>query len=67
MLDEVYLLDRALIVDHRLARVKDLTVHSNDELVGESSLTFIENMLKMVFKLLEGLGVLHQLSLHVWG
>ena len=65
--DEVHLLDVGFVGDDGLARCVDTAVHADDELVGESSLALLEEMVEGSFKLLEDSGVLNKISLHLWG
>lgn len=64
--DEVDLFDVTLVTDHSLAWSVNSAEHIDNELIGESSLTFVEEMVKLLFELFENISVLNQLSLHFW-
>ena len=64
--DEIHFLHIALETNDGLSWGIDSAVHSNDELIGESSLTFFEEMIEASLKFFENSGVLDEISLHFW-
>jgi hypothetical protein len=64
--DEIHLLDITLVTNDGLTWGIESAEHVDDELVGESSLAFIEEMVERLLELLENSCVLDQLGLHLW-
>ena len=64
--DEEKLLNITLVADDSLSWSIDSAVHVNDELVGETSLALIEEMVERLLEFLEDSGVLNQVGLHLW-
>lgn len=64
--DEEELLDVALVADDSLAGSVDSAVHVDDELVGETSLALIEEMVERLLEFLEHSSILDKFSLHLW-
>lgn len=50
LLDEVHFFNIALIIDYSFPWDMNLAKQIYDQLIGETSLTFIKNMLKLVFE-----------------
>ena len=67
MSDEVHFLNVALVGDDSLSWSVDSAVHVDDELVGKTSLTLIEEVVEGFLEFLEHSGVLDQVGLHLWG
>ena len=67
MSDEIHFLDIALVADDSLAWSVKSTEHVDDQLVGESSLAFVEEVVERLFELLKNSRVLDELSLHLGG
>lgn len=65
--DEEELLNIALVADDGLTWGVDSAVHVDDELVGKTSLTLIEEVVEGFLEFLEHSGVLDQVGLHLWG
>jgi hypothetical protein len=65
--DEIHLLDVTLVTNDSLSRGVESAEHIDDELVGETSLAFVEEVVERFLKLLEDSGVLDKLGLHFWG
>ena len=65
--NKIHLLDVTLVTNNGLTRCVKSTEHVDDELVGESSLTFVEEVIERLLELLENSCVLDQLGLHLWG
>jgi hypothetical protein len=64
--DEIHFLDVTLIADDSLAWGVKSAEHVDDQLIGESSLTFIKEVVERLLKLLENSSVLDKFSLHFW-
>ena len=64
--DEIHFLHITFETNDGLSWGVDSAVHSNDELIGESSLTFFEEMIEASLKLFENSGVLDEIGLHFW-
>jgi hypothetical protein len=64
--DEIHLLDITLVTNDSLTWGIESAEHVDNELVGESSLTFIEEVVERLLKLLENSCILDQLGLHLW-
>ena len=56
--NEVHFLDITLVADNSLSWSVDSAVHSNNQLVSETSLTLLEEMVERSLELLEDSGVL---------
>ena len=67
MSDEEKLLDVTLVADDSLTWSIDSAVHVDDELVGEASLAFFEEVVEGSFELFEHPSVLNEVGLHLWG
>ena len=64
--NEVHFLDITLVTDDSLAWSVKSAEHVDDQLVGKSSLTLIEEMVEGLLELLENSSVLDEFSLHLW-
>ena len=64
--NEVHFLDITLVADNSLPWSVDSAVHSNNQLVSETSLTLLKEMVERSLELLEDSGILDQISLHLW-
>jgi hypothetical protein len=64
--DEVHLLDIGFIRDNSLTRSVNSAIHTDDELIGKSSLALLKEMVERALKLLEDSSVLDQIGLHLW-
>ena len=56
--NEVHFLDITLVTDNSLSWSVDSAVHSNNQLVSETSLTLLKEMVERSLELLEDSGVL---------
>ena len=65
--DEIHLLHIALVGNNYFAWGVDSAVHCDDQLIGEASLAFFEEVVERSFELFEHPGVLNEVSLHLWG
>jgi hypothetical protein len=65
--DEVHFFYVTLVADDALARGRDAAVHLDDQLVGESTLTLLKEVVEGSLELFEDAGVLNQVGLHFWG
>lgn len=65
--DEVQVLHCRLIGDDGLAMGEQSAEHLDDQLVGEASLALVEEVLEMLFEVIESLGQFDELRLHLWG
>lgn len=63
--DEIHLLDIALVTDDSLAWSVNSAVHCNNQFVGKTSLTLLEEMIERSLEFLEDSSVLDQVSLHL--
>jgi hypothetical protein len=66
-LDEVHLLDTALVADNSLSRLVNPAIKVDYQLVDESPFTLFEKVIKTSFKLFELESLNNQLSLHLGG
>lgn len=64
--DEVDLLDVTFVTDDSFIWGVNSAEHIDDELIGKSSLTLVEEVVELLFELSENIGVLDQLGLHFW-
>ena len=64
--NEVHFLDITLVADNSLPWSVDSAVHSNNQLVSETSLTLLKEIVERSLELLEDSGILDQISLHLW-
>ena len=64
--DEIHLLDITLVTNDSLTGSVESAEHVDDQLVGETSLAFVEEMVERLFEFLENSSVLDQLGLHLW-
>jgi hypothetical protein len=64
--NEVHFLDITLVANNSLPWSVDSAVHSNNQLVSETSLTLLKEMVERSLELLEDSGILDQISLHLW-
>ena len=64
--DEIHLLDITLVADDSLTWCVQPAVHAYNQFIGETSLTFIKEMVESFLKLSEYSGTLNQVSLHFW-
>jgi len=62
-----HFLNWAFVTDDHTILLKDPTEHRDDELVCETALTLIKEMIEGAFELLEYSGALNQLCLHLGG
>lgn len=65
--DEIHFLDITLVTDDGLTWGVESAEHVDDELVSETSLAFIEEVVERLLELLENSRVLDKLSLHFGG
>ena len=65
--DEVHLFHVGLVVQHSFARGHDSAEHRDNELVDESSLAVVEEMVERLFKFHKDSSILDDLRLHHWG
>lgn len=65
--DEIHFLDITLVTDDGLTWGVESAEHVDDELVSETSLAFIEEVVERLLELLENSRVLDKLSLHLGG
>jgi len=64
--NEVHFLDITLVANNSFPWSVDSAVHSNNQLVSETSLTLLKEMVERSLELLEDSGILDQISLHLW-
>lgn len=65
--DEIHFLDITFVTDYGLAWCVDAAIHVYDQFVGESTLTFLEKVVKTSFKFFEHPSILDQIRLHFGG
>jgi hypothetical protein len=65
--DEIHFLYIAFVRDNNFSRCVNSAVHSNNKLVGKTSLAFFKEVIKGSFELLEDSCVLNKVGLHLWG
>ena len=65
--DEIHLLDITLVADDSLAWGVDSAVHVDDQLICETSLALLKEVIERSLELLENSCILNQVSLHLWG
>ena len=64
--DEVHLFDVTLVADDSLAWGVDSAVHVDDQLICETSLALLKEVIEGSLELLEDSSILNQISLHFW-